>query len=179
MLVESRWPRDAHDLQRPIFFERLLQQRLQVRAGGGIADIDAGIALAIDVGLRAVDGDVVIETAVEPAVGIVGRLARITVVLLRIQEAVEVGILAVEQVLRDSFDQENLIDGLEGTVLAVVRGGLQEIVLVLGPSAVTSLSVSRQSMIEAANSAVMPGSFNSISCDAVFRSILPASSVRP
>ena len=65
---------------------------------------------------------------------VVRRLALVTVVLVVVENAVKVGVFAVEQFLRSVLDQENFIDGFQGGVLALIRLRIQQVVLAFGAS---------------------------------------------
>ena len=86
---------------------RLVCRRLQVR----VVDVDARVALRIDVQLAAVDGQV-------------GRPAQVdcaaAVVLVGVEDAVAVAVVAEEQLRRDALDEEQLLDAVERAVLGVV-----------------------------------------------------------
>ncbi len=65
---------------------------------------------------------------------VVVRLALVAVVLVVVEVAVEVRVLAVEQVFGGPVDQQDLLDGLQRRILALIAIRLEQIGLALGPS---------------------------------------------
>ena len=86
-----------------------------------LVQVDAVGAVLLQIGLAGEDGEVRIPPQIEQPVLVVRRRGERPVVLVRIEQAVAVGVLAIEQCGRDAADEQQLVDRFTGSVLGAVR----------------------------------------------------------